>query len=328
VRGEEILDIKSLKEVLYNEELFIVLDKKVKDLHGEKLKEIFEGLKYSPVIFDNFSGEKDKSLKKYKECVSFFLDQKIHRKAKVLAVGGGATSDFAGFVASSILRGVGWSIIPTTLLSMVDASIGGKTGLNVKEGKNLIGAFHEADYVFIDSSFLETLPEEEFVSGKGEILKYALLNKDIYNQVLSKTSFNELIYSCARYKQQIVKEDFKEQGKRILLNLGHTFGHAFELCFDISHGRAVAEGIIFKDRTLNSSKLKESLDLLLEALGIKAPFLSINSINENWNRIIDYIAHDKKKSNKNNINILLPTEIGHVKVQEISIEKIKNLFNT
>ncbi|MFZ9001300.1 MAG: 3-dehydroquinate synthase [Bacteriovoracaceae bacterium] len=328
MRSEEILHFNHLKDVLCDEELFIVLDRNIKNLYKKKLDEIFEAFKYPPVIFDSFDGEKDKSLEKYDECVSFFLAHRIHRKARVLAIGGGATSDFAGFVASTILRGVSWSIVPTTLLSMVDAAIGGKTGLNVVEGKNLIGSFYTADHVFYDTSFLKTLTEEEVISGKGEILKYALLDKNIYDQVMSNSSLEDLIFSCAHYKRKIVEIDFKEQGQRILLNLGHTFGHAFERCFKMAHGKAVIEGIILKDKLLNNSGLEDSLRSLLLALNIDGPQLSGEDIKNFASKIIDFIAVDKKRGSKDIVNVLIPVEIGNVKIEEISIEKIAGLLNS
>ena len=174
-------------------------------------------------------GEKAKSFEVFERTCEELLEQGIHRNFHIIACGGGATSDISGFIAASLLRGLSWSVLPTTLLSMVDASIGGKTGINSRFGKNLIGAFHMPDHVWLNPLFLETLPQVESLNGYGEVLKYSFLDKEIQEVLLnSKSKIGEIIQLCANYKNKLVAEDFKEKGPRKYLNLGHTFGHAFE----------------------------------------------------------------------------------------------------
>lgn len=179
------------------------------------------------------SGERIKSLQCYQKCVEFFLQKGIHRQAILLSIGGGAVSDFGGLVAATLMRGIKWRIITTTLLGMVDASIGGKVGINSDHGKNLLGTFYSPEETWILPAFLKTLPEVEMYSGYGEIIKYALLHPPICQQIMEHSSVDTLdltaiIKKCASYKLSVVKKDFYDQEIRNILNLGHTFGHAFE----------------------------------------------------------------------------------------------------
>ena len=166
------------------------------------------------IVWKSADGEKTKTLEEYGKCVEFLLEKGIHRHAHIVALGGGALSDFAGFVAATLLRGMPWSIIPTTLLSMIDAAIGGKVALNSNQAKNSIGAFYAPCTVWNNSDFLKTLPVREFHSGKGEIAKYALLSNDIYRLVDHQKPLDEIITACVDYKFQIACSDFRESGDR------------------------------------------------------------------------------------------------------------------
>lgn len=230
-------------------------------------------------------GEKNKTAKNAIRLSEELLKKGIDRNALILVIGGGATSDLVGFVASIVLRGVRWATIPTTLLSMVDASIGGKTGVNACEGKNMIGTFHFPEYVHVDLKWLKTLPKNEMLSGCGELLKTSLLaggqlwrlclqmkpkNFHTTNNYLAKA-----ISLSSKYKTNIVKNDPLESNNRQILNFGHTFGHAIEMATQgaITHGVAVAHGINCALRLSYDQKLcKESLLLqtnhVSEAMGL------------------------------------------------------------
>jgi len=201
-------------------------------------------------------GEETKSLREYGRALDFLAEQRVDRTSVVLAVGGGVIGDLAGFVAASYLRGIEFFQIPTTLLSMVDSSVGGKTGINLKAGKNLVGAFHQPKAVFIATGLLETLPVREFAAGMAEVIKYGLLGDPALLAQLEHTPLTltspelaQVIRACCAAKARIVEADERElakEGGRALLNLGHTFGHAIEQVTGYGvylHGEAVAVGL-------------------------------------------------------------------------------------
>ncbi|MEX2641659.1 MAG: 3-dehydroquinate synthase [Balneolales bacterium] len=203
------------------------------------------------------SGEQEKNAGNWKAIVDFALAHEVRRNTPLLAIGGGVTGDLAGFAASSIMRGLPLYHFPTTLLAMVDSSIGGKTGMNHASGKNLIGAFYQPQAVFAETRLLESLPRREWLCGLGEILKYAAIDQpslfdEMANLMLTPQWHDhpdlvDIIYRCAAIKARIVQEDEKESGIRAYLNLGHTFAHALEAFTEyktFSHGEAVYIGLV------------------------------------------------------------------------------------
>lgn len=275
-------------------------------------------------IFDRTQGEEIKSFVLFEEICEFFLEKGIHRGCHLIAIGGGATSDCAGLVAHSLLRGIEWSVIPTTLLAMIDASIGGKLGINSKFGKNLIGAFQLPKAVLINSDTLTTLPAEEYNSGRGELLKYALLDKGINQAVNSNLSEGELITLCGQYKQDLVDQDFKEKGVRAYLNLGHTFGHCFEKTHKLSHGIAVALGIFFIDEFFSGAKHHSEIVSLTEKLKIKLPGeLKINST-----QIKELVQKDKKRIDENRVNLIRLNEVGKPLIEAWEFNKINQILDS
>jgi 3-dehydroquinate synthetase len=199
-------------------------------------------------------GERGKTLATLERTASALLAAGCTRRSLVVAVGGGAVSDAAGFLAATFMRGVSWVAVPTTLLSMVDAAIGGKTGVNLPRAKNAVGAFHSPAAVLADPRTLETLPERERRSGLGEVLKYAALEPALLGKVAALEGAlpgTDLVAKCAAAKVAVVEEDPFEQGARKLLNLGHTFGHGVEAAGGFrryTHGEAVAVGLAFAFR--------------------------------------------------------------------------------
>ncbi|MFT3784462.1 MAG: 3-dehydroquinate synthase [Nibricoccus sp.] len=202
------------------------------------------------------SGEETKSLREYGRALDFLAEQRVDRTSVVLAIGGGVIGDLAGFVAASYLRGIEFYQVPTTLLAMVDSSVGGKTGINLKAGKNLVGAFHQPNAVFIATGLLETLPTREFAAGMAEVIKYGLLGDLSLFEQLERTPLTiagqelpQVVRACCAAKARIVEADERElakEGGRALLNLGHTFGHAVEQVTGYGtylHGEAVAVGL-------------------------------------------------------------------------------------
>ena len=231
----------------------------VRNLHGNAFSASLAARGFSVAGFDFSDGESYKTLDSVRECLDRLLSLKWERQDPVLALGGGVVGDMGGFVASILLRGVPLIHVPTTVVGQVDSSIGGKTGVDHPEGKNLIGSFYPPQSVWIDPSFLETLPLRERRSGLGEVIKYALIgNRELLRfldgnlEILSGERFDrdvweETIFLCASHKARIVSEDERESGVRMNLNFGHTFGHALEGAMGyegILHGEAVGLGMI------------------------------------------------------------------------------------
>ena len=210
--------------------------------------------------FSTPSGESTKSIDCLADLWDFLSGQKVDRSSVLFAVGGGVTGDLAGFAAASYLRGISFYQVPTTLLAMVDSSVGGKTGINLSSGKNLVGAFHQPAGVFVDVDCLRTLPVREFSAGMAEIIKYGMLgNPSLYAELAGRSvplcstspELQDIILRCCTDKARIVEEDEKETnrggGGRALLNLGHTFAHAIEAVSGYGtylHGEAVAVGLV------------------------------------------------------------------------------------
>lgn len=305
--------------------IFLVIDENVFNLYGDKLNKYIQNNSFIiPYILKN--PEESKSLDGFHKMTDFFLSKKVHRNSHLICMGGGATSDLCGFVASTLLRGIPFSIIPTTLLSMVDASVGGKTGINTSYGKNLIGQFYKPQNIFLDKEFLKTLSKDQLDDGFGEIIKYAFLSKEIFNLIINNDEiFGELILKCAQFKNQIVERDFFEHGERKILNFGHSFGHGLEKQLKISHGKAVYLGMILIDILLNDGHKLEQI----EELRIK---LDMEKINFPWEKedfsfdeMMTYLGLDKKRIDSERIELILVKEIGMPTIVPFELMTIKKL---
>ncbi len=206
------------------------------------------------IVHQLADGERGKTLAELERAATKLLEAGCTRRSLVVAIGGGAVSDAAGFLAATYMRGVRWAVVPTTLLAMVDAAIGGKTAVNLPAAKNAVGAFHPPDAVLADPAALATLPARELRSGMGEVVKYAALRPAMMGRVAAlgrEPPGKALVAACARAKVEIVRQDPTELGARKLLNLGHTFGHGVEAAggFELyTHGEAVAIGLAFAFR--------------------------------------------------------------------------------
>jgi 3-dehydroquinate synthase len=251
------------------------------------------------------------------------------RKAVLVAVGGGVIGDLGGFVAATYARGIRFFQVPTTLLAQVDSSVGGKVGVDLSAGKNMVGAFHQPLGVLIDTETLKTLPEEQYLSGLGEVVKYGVsLEAALFEHIESHVELikrrdnavlQKIIADCCRIKAQIVAEDEHEtKGRRILLNYGHTFAHAFEVLSDYSilHGLAVAMGLICAARLAVQQGLVDETFFerqlaLHQALGLPVEYPS----EFEPQRIIEQMQHDKK-TEFGKLRFVLPTELGQCRVVE------------
>lgn len=293
----------------------VVTDSNVDRLYGDKFVRSLEG-EYSRVERIVFpAGEKSKTLETYAELVRGFAALELTRTDVAYALGGGVVGDLTGFAAATYMRGIDFIQVPTTLLAMVDSSIGGKTGVDIPEGKNLVGAFHLPKKIIRDVKFLETLPEKEMKNGLAEMIKTAVLFDSEMFAALERLAPREprerlahlanLVDRTASWKQKIVDEDFKEGGKRKLLNLGHTFGHAIEKVsgFAISHGEAVAMGMRIVGRDV------PEIGRILDAYG----YGKLEGLPKD--KIIDAIRCDKKRSG-DTITLIVPRKIGECELVE------------
>lgn len=273
-------------------------------------------------------GEAAKGFAEWERALEYFLERKISRDSHLVAIGGGATSDVAGFVASTLLRGITWSVVPTTLLSQVDASIGGKVAINPRFGKNLVGNFHEPQNIYVCNDFLKTLDNKELKSGKGEVLKYAFLSKEIASLIENKAPFEEVVDACAKFKLDLVKRDLHEKGERKTLNLGHTFGHGIEWIYKTPHGQAVVwgMGIIFKleGREDLVGKWKHFCQLL-DISDLVLPWKKSGWKQED---ILATMTKDKKNLEGSNVDLIVVKDIGQVTYEARSWQSIVDQLNS
>lgn len=262
----------------------IITDTHVAALYGEKFQA-------TTPIFTVPPGEQSKTLASVETLTSQMIASGCDKKTSVVALGGGMITDLAGFVASAFCRGVDLILIPTTLLAMVDAAIGGKTAVNLPEGKNMIGTYYFPKQVILQLSFLNTLPSAEWENGAVEILKIGLLaDPDLFHH-FSSFSTGALIERAVEAKRRIVAQDPYETGKRALLNLGHTIGHALETlsCYTLSHGQAVAIGIVLEARLSCKMGILPKADLV----SIEKAFPPV-ALHFSPEQIIHQLKSDKK----------------------------------
>lgn len=233
-----------------------IVDRNILKYHRQKLDILLKSKKYSVELFPFAASEKNKNLKTVEKIYSFLQKGNYGRDNAIIAVGGGITGDVAAYAASTYMRGIKYVHVPTTLLSAVDSSVGGKTGVNFNRIKNFIGTFYQPEFVLIDTSFFSTLPQDEIVCGLGESVKTSFLAGEKYSTNFSDNLHNilkddlsdidNLVFDSVRFKAGVVSEDEKEKGLRKILNFGHTFAHALETesGFSIKHGQAVIFGIV------------------------------------------------------------------------------------
>ncbi|MDR1369622.1 MAG: 3-dehydroquinate synthase [Dysgonamonadaceae bacterium] len=277
------------------------------------------------------SGEKNKSIETLEKVWTYLSQHEATRNSLLINLGGGLLTDLGGFAAATFKRGMCFVNIPTTLLSMVDAAVGGKTGVNFLGLKNEIGVFAPADFVLLDTEFLKTLSPENFLSGYAEMLKHALISSDKNRQEilafnLDEINYNELsplLITSVGIKEKIVEEDPKEKGIRKALNLGHTIGHAIEsYCIEtgqpVMHGYAVAWGIVCElylsliKLGFDKQKLIKTTHFIRENYGLFAFDCKI------YDHLYRLMQHDKKNENAGSINFTLLKDTGDIKINQIA----------
>lgn len=308
-------------DALQDGEFFAIADSKIKN-------HLPQWVQFSPGVFWLSNPEEQKTLETHQDALTFFLNAGIQRSSILYVFGGGATTDLGGFVASTILRGIAWKAIPTTLLAMIDGSLGGKVAVNTSAGKNLVGSFHEPATIYICPEYLSTLSEENWQSGKGEVLKYGFLSAEIYELIKKKPDIDKVIRACAEFKMDIVKRDLYEKGDRIQLNLGHTLGHAFETSLNIPHGLAVAMGMKYLFEVMGDQSSITLWKELVKALDLPEDKLSLKSYGGfDRKKFFDHLQHDKKRI-REKLKLVLVDGPGKFKVTEILFTDLKTRINS
>lgn len=323
--NNELYDVIIEKDSLNKIEEYIDLNRKVLVVTDSMVPSI-----YSKKVLDKSrdgyiyvipSGEQSKNFENYKLITEYLIQNEFSRSDCIVAVGGGVVGDLAGFVAASYMRGIDFYNIPTTLLSQVDSSIGGKTAIDHMGVKNVLGAFYPPKRVVIDANTLNTLSERELYSGLVEAIKMALTsNKQLFELIENSNSLkddlDEIIKEALKIKKEVVEIDPKEQNERRVLNFGHTIGHAIESSGkfnDLLHGEAVGVGMLY---FINPS-LKERLLNVLEKYHLPT------NVDIDSSLLYKYISMDKKRSG-NKITIVKVQEIGTYELIKINLEEIKN----
>jgi len=319
---------KSLKEVLpKNKKIIVVTDKNVNELYGKTFSNFF--------VIEIGLGEGIKTLQTIEFIIDKLIELEADRHSFLLGIGGGIVCDITGFAASIFMRGIDFGFVSTTLLSQVDASIGGKNGVNFSSYKNIIGNFNQPNFVVCDTKMLNTLPKKEIKCGLGEIIKHALISdaemfdfiSENYENILDldDTILPKLIFDNINIKAKIVEKDEKEQGERKKLNFGHSLAHAIEKHSDLSHGEAVAVGIIFASKI----SLQKGYISDIEYDKIKEVLLKYDlpiELNIEKEKIFNAIKKDKKR-NSDNISFVLLEKIGKAKIENISLNDLKQYLD-
>lgn len=298
-----------IKKIKLPKNSVIISDSNVKRIYGKYFKK-------NKIIYFS-AGEKNKSFSTIIRLAEQLIKIGADRNTTLVSLGGGVVGDITGFLASIYMRGIPFIQIPTSLLAMIDASIGGKTGIDLPSGKNLLGTFHQPQAVYIDPLALKTLPKKEFYNGMAEVIKHGVIDGGLFywlekNKELIKNQdtkiLEKLIYQNILVKKKIVEQDEKEKNIRAVLNLGHTYGHAIEKLskYKIPHGHAIAIGL-----TQVAKKLPKVINLLKY---FNLPIIIPNKFKTK--DILKVMRSDKKKKN-NKITLIIPKKIGHVKTSQI-----------
>ena len=321
-------DFALLEEKISKDKTVFITDENIFSAHGEK----FSG--WQTIVIK--AGEEFKNQKTVDNLIDQLIALNADRQTFIVGIGGGVVTDIAGFVASIYMRGVKFAFVPTSILAMVDACIGGKNGVDVGLYKNLVGVINHPEFWLYDYSFLETLPDQEWINGFAEIIKHACIKDRSMFDFLEKSSLMKfqssmeeigaLIRKNVDIKYAVVASDENETGERKLLNFGHTIGHAIENTSQLPHGFAVSIGMIaacaISEQTNNFSieQTKRVTDLLSK---YELPVSFIPDKEKTW----EILQHDKKKSGSN-MSFVVLDEIGKASIKSIPLDQLHNIFNT
>jgi len=307
-----------IQQILPAGKIAIISDTNVWPLYGEALQSNLHNAGYCVIHYVIPAGEASKNGLQYLQLLEFLAQNELTRRDCVIALGGGVVGDLTGFVAATYLRGIAYVQIPTSLLAMVDSSVGGKTAIDLTAGKNLAGAFYQPKLVLCDPDALDTLPDAVFTDGCAEVIKYGVLyDAQLFSHLRSAgKAFDRMavITQCIRLKQDVVCNDEFDTGLRMKLNLGHTLGHAIESCsqFRISHGKAVAIGmaLVSKGASENGycdAALYQQITEILQVFGL--PFSTEYTAQE----LLEHALTDKKRAGSS-VNLIIPHKIADCEI--------------
>ncbi len=324
--GELIKSVSSAAKVC------VITDSNVGAIYGETVIDSLRQSGFDAALFTFEAGEKNKRLDTISAMYSYMADFNMSRKDLVVALGGGVTGDMAGFAAATYMRGINFVQIPTSLLAQVDSSVGGKTGVDIDQGKNLVGAFHQPILVIIDPDTLDTLSDYYLSDGMGEVIKYGCIkDKKLFVTLENNNAYDiieEIVFTCVSIKRDVVERDEKESGERMLLNFGHTLGHSLEKIYNfegLSHGQAVAVGMVMITQAgekagLTEKDSSERIKVLCEKYDL--PTSDTASVKE----IADICSSDKKASN-GSVNLVLLKRIGESFIKPTELGKLEEFIS-
>lgn len=320
----------ALKKLGFSEgrNIVIITDETVGALYADRVCGLLRAGGFSVSVYSFSPGEVSKSLATVSDILEFMAAGGVGRDGLVLALGGGVAGDIAGLAAAIYLRGTAFAVMPTTLLAAVDSSVGGKTGVNLAAGKNLAGAFHQPRLVLCDTDFLATLPEEVRLDGLAEAVKCGVIcDRGLFDRLApGGLCYAEIIADCVRIKSDIVRGDEYDRGRRQLLNLGHTVGHAIEACsgYRTSHGRAVAEGMAIITRGAEklgwtTGECRHELLSKLHSLGLPVGCEFPAGV------LYEAALSDKKRAG-DKISLVIPRKIGECELRTVPVEALRELI--
>lgn len=303
------------RQVAAPDKIAIISDSNVWPIYGANVQTVLTNAGFQICVYVLPAGEESKNGQRYLEILNFLAENKVTRSDLLIAIGGGVVGDITGFCAATYLRGVSYIQVPTSLLAMVDSSVGGKTAIDLPAGKNLAGAFYQPSLVLCDLKTLNTLPRDIFADGCAEVIKYSVLfDKPLFEHLLTNgVDFDResVISRCVSLKRDIVVNDEFDRGQRQLLNLGHTIGHGIELSsnFQISHGKAVAIGMAIIAKAGQNFGFCDK-DTYIKIINILTKF-GLPTFAECSAEQLYYCALSDKKRAGIRVNLIIPREIGN-----------------
>ena len=313
------------KMLLKGRKICIVTDDLVANYHLNRAENALKAAGFTVISYVFPHGEQSKSGENFLNLLNFLAENRLTRADGLVALGGGVTGDLTGFAAACYLRGVRYIQVPTSLLAMVDSSVGGKTAIDLPAGKNLCGAFYQPVLVLCDTALLETLPEPVFRDGCAEVIKYGVLGDKALFEALKtgiRDKLEEIVAACVDAKRAVVEEDEFDTGRRQLLNLGHTLGHAIEANSDfaLSHGQAVSVGMAMMARAAAkkgfcSDETRDEILRLLRQYGLPT------ETDQSADAICRTALSDKKRRS-GTITLIVPREIGVCDLHPIPVEEL------
>ncbi|MCM1132891.1 MAG: 3-dehydroquinate synthase [Ruminococcus flavefaciens] len=328
-RGSLAKSGELISRVISSKKAVIITDDTVEALYADVLADSLGRNGINASVFAFPHGEQSKNLATLGRIYDFLCSERITRSDFLIALGGGVVGDITGFAAASFLRGIEFVQIPTTLLAQVDSSVGGKTAIDIAGGKNLVGAFKQPALVICDSDTLKTLPQSELSCGMAEVIKYGMIRDSELFEILEKHNIStiddvmdDIVYTCIDIKRDVVEHDEFDRGERMILNFGHTLGHAIEGWHnytDYTHGMGVAVGMCLITERLCGTEITERLRKCIEAYEL--PTATEAPMSE----LLLYCSTDKK-CESSGINYIVCREIGRAEICKVTVAEFEKLM--